>query len=160
MEKKVAIGMAALMIGTLTACGTSSDDVSQDGTDNFENTVAGNSGDNATDNSGDTVTDNPGDIVTNLDKIDMSKWMYHSGDNVYYQVGISISVVLAIRAAQKTGLMKIGMISPEPRLPMGLQSPEPMKRPATILMRSMQILHGLPMMPQQTRPQLQASVIL
>lgn len=59
-KKKVAIGMAALMIGKLTACGTSSDDVSQDGTDNFENTVAGNSGDNATDNSGDTVTDNPG----------------------------------------------------------------------------------------------------
>ncbi|MDE7211664.1 MAG: tannase, partial [Lachnospiraceae bacterium] len=96
-KKKVAIGMAALMIGTLTACGTSSDDVLQDGTDNFENTVTGNaggtvtdkSGDTVTDNLGDAATDNPGDIVTNLDKIDMSKWMYHSGDNVYYQVGIS-----------------------------------------------------------------------
>lgn len=34
-------------------------------------------------------TDTSGSIVTNLEKIDMSKWMYHSNDNVYYQTGIS-----------------------------------------------------------------------
>lgn len=27
--------------------------------------------------------------VTSLEKIDMTKWMYHSDDNVYYQIGIS-----------------------------------------------------------------------
>ncbi len=57
--------MAALMTCLLTACGSSS---------------AGQS------KTEDTPQD--GSIVTNLEKIDMSKWMYHSDDNVYYQTGI------------------------------------------------------------------------
>lgn len=57
--------MAALMTCLLAACGSSS---------------AGKS------KTEDTPQD--GSIVTNLEKIDMSKWMYHSGDNVYYQTGI------------------------------------------------------------------------
>ena len=72
MWKKIAVAvMAALMLCLLAACGSSStdnaktEDNSQDKTDTSEN------------------------IVTNLEKIDMSKWMYHSDDNVYYQIGIS-----------------------------------------------------------------------
>lgn len=57
--------MAALMTCLLAACGSSS---------------AGQS------KTEDTPQD--GSIVTNLEKIDMSKWMYHSDDNVYYQTGI------------------------------------------------------------------------
>ncbi len=57
--------MAALMTCLLAACGSSS---------------AGKS------KTEDTPQD--GSIVTNLEKIDMSKWMYHSDDNVYYQTGI------------------------------------------------------------------------
>ena len=30
-----------------------------------------------------------GGIVTSLEKIDMSKWQYHEGDDIYYQIGIS-----------------------------------------------------------------------
>ena len=57
--------MAALMTCLLTACGSSS--IGKTETE-------------------DTPQD--GSIVTNLEKIDMSKWMYHSDDNVYYQTGI------------------------------------------------------------------------
>lgn len=57
--------MAALMTCLLAACGSSS------------------AGKTKTE---DTPQD--GSIVTNLKKIDMSKWMYHSDDNVYYQTGI------------------------------------------------------------------------
>lgn len=57
--------MAALMTCLLAACGSSS------------------AGKTKTE---DTPQD--GSIVTNLEKIDMSKWMYHSDDNVYYQTGI------------------------------------------------------------------------
>ena len=57
--------MAALMTCLLAACGSSS---------------AGQS------KTEDTPQD--GSIVTNLEKIDMSKWMYHSDDNVYYQTSI------------------------------------------------------------------------
>lgn len=65
LKKKVTLTMAALMTCLLTACGSSS---------------AGQS------KTEDTPQD--GSIVTNLEKIDMSKWMYHSDDNVYYQTGI------------------------------------------------------------------------
>jgi len=65
LKKKVALTMAALMTCLLAACGSSS---------------AGKS------KTEDTPQD--GSIVTNLEKIDMSKWMYHSDDNVYYQTGI------------------------------------------------------------------------
>lgn len=65
LKKKVTLTMAALMTCLLAACGSSS--ASQSKTE-------------------DTPQD--GSIVTNLEKIDMSKWMYHSDDNVYYQTGI------------------------------------------------------------------------
>ncbi len=65
LKKKVTLTMAALMTCLLAACGSSS---------------AGQS------KTEDTPQD--GSIVTNLEKIDMSKWMYHSDDNVYYQTGI------------------------------------------------------------------------
>lgn len=72
MWKKISAAvMASLMACLLAACGEPSTDngktegVSQDETDTSRS------------------------IVTNLEKIDMSKWMYHSGDNVYYQTGIS-----------------------------------------------------------------------
>lgn len=42
---------------------------------------------------------------------------------------------------------------------MALQSPEPIKLLATILMRLMQTAHGLPMMPKQIQLPLQVSVI-
>lgn len=71
MKKMAMAVMAALMLCLLAACGTSS-------TDNVK----------TEDNSQDK-TDTSGSIVTNLEKIDMSKWMYHSDDNVYYQIGIS-----------------------------------------------------------------------
>lgn len=72
MWKKMSmLVMAALMICQLAACGSSS-------TDNAK----------AEDDSQDQ-TDSSGSIVTNLEKIDMSKWMYHPNDNVYYQIGIS-----------------------------------------------------------------------
>lgn len=65
LKKKVTLTMAALMTCLLAACGSSS------------------AGKTKTE---DTPQD--GSIVTNLEKIDMSKWMYHSDDNVYYQTGI------------------------------------------------------------------------
>ncbi len=65
LKKKVTFTMAALMTCLLAACGSSS------------------AGKTKTE---DTPQD--GSIVTNLEKIDMSKWMYHSDDNVYYQTGI------------------------------------------------------------------------
>lgn len=65
LKKKVALTMAALMTCLLTACGSSS--IGKTETE-------------------DTPQD--GSIVTNLEKIDMSKWMYHSDDNVYYQTDI------------------------------------------------------------------------
>lgn len=65
LKKKVTLTMAALMTCLLAACGLSS------------------AGKTKTE---DTPQD--GSIVTNLEKIDMSKWMYHSDDNVYYQTGI------------------------------------------------------------------------
>ena len=72
MRKKMAMAvMAALMLCLLAACGASS-------TDNVK----------TEDRSQDKI-DTSGNIVTNLEKIDMSKWMYHSDDNVYFQIGIS-----------------------------------------------------------------------
>ena len=65
LKKKVALTLAALMTCLLTACGSSS--IGKTETE-------------------DTPQD--GSIVTNLEKIDMSKWMYHSDDNVYYQTDI------------------------------------------------------------------------
>lgn len=65
LKKKVTLTMAALMTCLLAACGSSSTDKTK---------------------TEDTPQD--GSIVTNLEKIDMSKWMYHSDDNVYYQTGI------------------------------------------------------------------------
>ncbi|MDE7354742.1 MAG: alpha/beta hydrolase [Acetatifactor sp.] len=72
MKKKIpAVVMAALMIGQLSACGAPATDNA-----NTEGTL-------------EDETDSPGSTVTNLEKIDMSKWMYHADDNVYYQIGIS-----------------------------------------------------------------------
>ena len=65
LKKRVTLTMAALMTCLLAACGSSSAVKSK---------------------TEDTPQD--GSIVTNLEKIDMSKWMYHSDDNVYYQTGI------------------------------------------------------------------------
>ena len=72
MWKKMTVAvMAPLMICLLAACGSSS------------------TGNTKTEDNSQDETDTSGSIVTNLEKIDMSKWMYHSDDNVYYQIGIS-----------------------------------------------------------------------
>lgn len=72
MWKKISAAvMASLMACLLAACGEPS-------TDNGK-----------TEGVSQDETDTSGSIVTNLEKIDMSKWMYHSDDNVYYQTGIS-----------------------------------------------------------------------
>lgn len=70
-KKMSAVVMVLLIACLLAACGAPSIDNSETG---------GVSQDE---------TDTSGSIVTNLEKIDMSKWMYHSDDNVYYQTGIS-----------------------------------------------------------------------
>ena len=70
-KKMVTAAMAALMVCPLAACGVSSTDTGEtEGTSRDEE-------------------DTSGSIVTKLEKIDMSKWMYHADDNVYYQTGIS-----------------------------------------------------------------------
>lgn len=72
MRKKMsAVVMAVLMAVQLTACGeASTDNVKTEGTSQEE-------------------TDTSVSVVTGLEKIDMTKWMYHADDNVYYQIGIS-----------------------------------------------------------------------
>lgn len=69
-KKTIALLLAALMAGSLAACGTQ-------GTD--ENSTTGDAV-----SQGETES-----IATNLSKIDMSKWEYNADDNVYYQIGIS-----------------------------------------------------------------------
>ena len=85
MCKKISAAvMAALTVCLLAACGASStgstetEDTSQEETDTSGSTVTNVE-----------ETDASGSIVTDLEKIDMSKWMYHSEDNVYYQTGIA-----------------------------------------------------------------------
>ena len=69
-KKRKAIVMATLLVYLLAACGTSStDDAKQEDTSQDE-------------------TDTPRNTAINLEKIDMSKWLYHADDNVYYQIGI------------------------------------------------------------------------
>lgn len=72
MRKKIpAILMTLLIACLLVACeAPSTDDTETEGVSQDE-------------------TGTSESIVTNLEKIDMSKWMYHSDDNVYYQIGIS-----------------------------------------------------------------------
>ena len=71
MKKMAMAVMAALMLCLLAACGASSIDNAK------------------TEDHSQDKTDTSGSIVTNLEKIDMTKWIYHSDDNVYYQIGIS-----------------------------------------------------------------------
>lgn len=72
MRKKMKVTvMAALIICLLAACGQSS-------ADNPE-----------TENIVQSETDASESAGTNLEKVDMTKWMYYADDNVYYQVGIS-----------------------------------------------------------------------
>lgn len=72
MWKKMKVTvMAALIICLLAACGQSS-------ADNPE-----------TENIVQEETDASESAGTNLEKVDMTKWMYHADDNVYYQIGIS-----------------------------------------------------------------------
>ncbi len=74
------------MICQLTACGESPDDntktegISQEKTEDTSQEETEGTQEEA---------DSSGSITTNLEKIDMSKWMYHAEDNVYYQIGIS-----------------------------------------------------------------------
>ena len=83
--------MAMLMLGLLAACGASeTDDIKT--TDEAEIKVEEETESIA---QSETETDTSGSIVTNLEKIDMSKWMYDSDDNVYYQLGISYCEVPA-----------------------------------------------------------------
>lgn len=72
MWKKISAAVMALLMACLSAAcgGPSTDNGKTEGVSQDE-------------------TDTSGSIVTNLEKIDMSKWMYHSDDNVYYQTGIS-----------------------------------------------------------------------
>lgn len=71
MEKIKVTVMTALIICLLAACGQSS-------ADNLE-----------TENMVQDETDASEIVGTNLEKVDMTKWMYHADDNVYYQIGIS-----------------------------------------------------------------------
>lgn len=72
MWKKISVvGMASLMACLLAGCGEPSSDNGK------------------TEGASQDETDTSGSIVTNLEKIDMSKWMYQSDDDVYYQIGIS-----------------------------------------------------------------------
>ena len=71
MEKMKVTVMTALIICLLAACGQSS-------ADNLE-----------TENMVQDETDASEIVGTNLEKVDMTKWMYHADDNVYYQIGIS-----------------------------------------------------------------------
>lgn len=74
MWKKISAAVIASLVACLlAACGEPS-------TDNDNGKTEGVSQDE---------TDTSGSTVTNLEKIDMSKWMYHLDDNVYYQTGIS-----------------------------------------------------------------------
>ena len=82
-KKMTAVVLAALMLCQLTACGASSTD------------DTGITKDAETESIAQDETDTSGSIVTNLEKIDMSKWMYHSDDNVYCQIGISYCEVPA-----------------------------------------------------------------
>lgn len=86
LKKIAAAAMAVLMICQLTACGESPDDntktegISQEKTEDTSQEETEGTQEEA---------DSSGSITTNLEKIDMSKWMYHAEDNVYYQIGIS-----------------------------------------------------------------------
>ena len=86
-KKMTAAVMTVLMLCQLTACGASS----TDDTRTTEVMETGTQKESITQDE----TDTSGNIVTNLEKIDMSKWMYHSDDNVYYQIGISYCKVPA-----------------------------------------------------------------
>ena len=82
MRKKMkAVMLAMWMLCLLAACGVSS--TGETGTTEVAETEA------ETESFASDETGTSGNIVTNLEKIDMSKWMYHSDDNVYYQIGIS-----------------------------------------------------------------------
>lgn len=83
-KKMTAAGLAALLFCQLTACGASSTDDA--GT--TKDTQAGVESETQTEGIVQDETDLSGSIVTNLEKIDMSKWMYQSDDHVYYQMGI------------------------------------------------------------------------
>ena len=82
-----------LMLGLLAACGASaSDDAAT--TDKAETKVEAETQTESIAQD-ETETNPSGSIITNLEKIDMSKWMYESDDNVYYQIGISYCEVPA-----------------------------------------------------------------
>lgn len=70
MKKKLfAVLMAALMIFSMSACGSQNGTSENSGTEN--------------------QTTNQGEAVTGLAKIDSKAWQYNSDDDVYYQIGIS-----------------------------------------------------------------------
>lgn len=77
--------MAVLMASQLIACGAAS-------TDNDDTKEATQDETDASQAARDILqdeTDASASIMTGLEKIDMTKWMYHAEDNVYYQIGIS-----------------------------------------------------------------------
>lgn len=84
-KKMTAAVIAALLLCLLAACGASS----TDGTRTTEAEETEVETETQTESIAPDETGTSGNIVTNLEKIDMSKWMYHSDDNVYYQIGIS-----------------------------------------------------------------------
>lgn len=70
MKKKLfGVIMAALMVFSMSACGSQNGTSENSGTEN--------------------QTTNQSEAVTNLAKIDSKVWQYNSDDDVYYQIGIS-----------------------------------------------------------------------
>ena len=88
-KKMTASVLAALLLGQLTACGKPSTDDAGITKDRETEMQTEAQIETQTESIAQDETGISGNIVTNLDKIDMSKWMYESNDNVYYQIGIS-----------------------------------------------------------------------
>lgn len=84
-KKMKTVIMAMLMLCLLASCGASS--TNETGTTEVAKTEVET--ETQTESVASDETRTSGNIITNLEKIDMSKWMYHSDDNVYYQIGIS-----------------------------------------------------------------------
>ena len=80
LKKLTAILLAGLMLCSFAACGTPSSDEAE---------APESSSSAAPSNSVPGGTEASGGIVTDLEMIDMSKWQYNAGDDVYYQIGIS-----------------------------------------------------------------------
>ncbi len=92
MKKKMAAMVSmTLMASLLAACkapvtdNTETESVSRGETDGYREETDGFQEVNILREE----TDSSGSAVTGLEKIHMSKWLYHSEDHVYYQIGIS-----------------------------------------------------------------------